>query len=399
MKGFGMNEKILIVDDEADILEAMYLLLTEEDYRVVKALGGNEAMDRFAAEDFDLVITDLKMPHPDGSEVMRKIRETDQDTEIIVLTGYASVETAVEALRDYNAFDYMNKPLDDINEMFIVIERALERKKLRTENRDLLDRLREYNATLEKRVEERTKDLKNARVEAELAARAKSDFLACMSHELRTPLSHIIGFSEIFLADHPGDDCVENILKSGRKLLGIIDDIITFASAGSGDIHLNYGKVDLKEILKQSEMMIRDEAAKKKISFVSKTENIPECIVADEYMLRQILYNLLSNARSEEHTGGKVEISAEKVLMGTETAVEFVVRDEGIGIASENLEQIFQPFVQLENYLTRRYYGTGLGLALAKKLTELHHGSIRAESEGTGKGALFRCIIPRTPPG
>ena len=154
-----MNEKILIIDDEADILESLEEILSQEGFRVRGASGGIEAIEIFRSQPFDLVITDLRMPHMDGMEVLNQVKQLDEFIEVIVLTGFANIENAITALKDNGAYDYLTKPLEDIDRLLISVNHALERRRLRIENRSSIKRIEEANAQLERRVEERTAEL------------------------------------------------------------------------------------------------------------------------------------------------------------------------------------------------------------------------------------------------
>lgn len=408
-----MKGKILVVDDEPDILSALSMILSEE-FEVQTALGGRKAIALFASEPFDLVITDLKMPDVDGIEVMKQIRQLDEDVEFIVLTGFASVDTAIKALKDCNAYDYLSKPLEEIDEIFISIQRALEKKRLVKENRELVATLREANETLERRVRERTEELaksyeevKQARISAEIALRAKNDFIGCMSHELRTPLNAILGFTDLISSDHYGElnstqrQYLGHVTESGELLLTLVNNILDFANAGS-NMDLKLSAIDLNDILRLGEAMIKDKITKRNLSLSKTIEGLPGPIMADPPKLRQILYNLLSNAVKFTPDCGEVILKAGVVrneIKGVKTdMIEVAVADTGIGLESKDLERIFNPFEQLEALMTRQYDGAGLGLFVAKKFVELHGGRIWAESQGKGKGSVFRFVIPvRTP--
>ena len=150
-----MNEKILIIDDDPDILETLDQALNQEGFQVRSASSGIEAMEIFKSEPFDLVITDIRMPQMDGLEVLKQVKQLDESVEVIMLTGYATLETAVEALRDGGAYDYLRKPLEDIDNLLISVNQALERRRLRLENINLIKKLEKANAGLKQEIEER----------------------------------------------------------------------------------------------------------------------------------------------------------------------------------------------------------------------------------------------------
>ncbi len=174
-EGAIMNEKLLIVDDESDILEMLSSFLKQEGFRVRTAPGGYEAIEIFKSEPFDVVITDMRMPGIDGLTVMRRLKEIDEDIEVIILTAFAALDNVIEAFRHKGAFDYLTKPLGNINELFIAVSQALESRRLKRENRTLIQQLKAAKQDLENRVEERTVELMgaNKRLEAELSHRKK----------------------------------------------------------------------------------------------------------------------------------------------------------------------------------------------------------------------------------
>ena len=238
-----------------------------------------------------------------------------------------------------------------------------------------------------------------ARLAAEEANRTKSDFLANMSHELRTPLNSVIGFSEVLQDEMYGPmnekqlEYVNNILTSGRHLLSLINDILDLSKVESGKMELELSAFSLGESMNDSLMMLREKALKSAISL--QLELAPDAdvsITADKRKLKQIMFNLLSNAIKFTPEGGAVNVSA--VRDGG--FIEITVADTGIGIKEEYILKLFRPFSQLDSTYTREYEGTGLGLALTRRLVELHGGKIWVESE-FGRGSRFSFTLPLNP--
>jgi signal transduction histidine kinase len=241
--------------------------------------------------------------------------------------------------------------------------------------------------------------IRRAKEEAETANRAKSEFLANMSHELRTPLNHIIGFTEMVVDKRLGDlntqqqTYLNNVLQSSWHLLSLVNDILDLSKVEAGKLELELAPVNLKQLLQNSLVMIKEKAAKHGIRLSLETDGIPDSITADERKLKQILYNLLSNAVKFTPDRGSVQCEAR--LADGNGKIEISVTDTGIGIQPDDLKRIFNPFEQVDGSMSRRFEGTGLGLSLTKKFVELHGGRIWAESDGVGKGAAFRFTIPR----
>jgi len=239
-----------------------------------------------------------------------------------------------------------------------------------------------------------------------------------MSHELRTPLNHIIGFTELVLDRHFGDlnetqeEYLGDVLTSSRHLLSLINDILDLSKVEAGKFELELTDVNLKEVLANSLVMIKEKAMKNGIQLSTDVYGIPEAITADERKLKQIIYNLLSNAVKFTPNGGEICLMSKKIsrddlkMMHLELSetqnlkfetgdfIKISVIDTGIGIKPEELKRIFSPFEQVENSASREFQGTGLGLSLSRSLVELHGGRIWAESEGEGKGSRFSFILP-----
>ena len=289
--------------------------------------------------------------------------------------------------------------------------------------------LRKHREHLEELVEERTAQLSLAKEAAEAATQAKSEFLANMSHELRTPLNAIIGFSEI-LGDQTFGELnekqakyINNVLTSGRHLLQLINDILDLSKVEADKMELEPTRVNIKSLLENSLAMIKEKAMRDGIRLDShiSQELMDLDISADERKLKQIMFNLLSNAAKFTPESGSVRVSARIVdcrlmiddlkkgkdvtkkqleyfnqqsTIINQQYLEISVADSGIGIKPEDQERIFGEFEQLDSTYAREQEGTGLGLALTRKLVELHGGRVWVESEGEGKGSTFTFVIP-----
>ncbi|MEZ0395986.1 MAG: PAS domain S-box protein [Anaerolineales bacterium] len=257
--------------------------------------------------------------------------------------------------------------------------------------------LQRLNLELEERVARRTEELRAANVALAKAARLKDEFLASMSHELRTPLTGILGLTEALQRRVYGDlterqtDILHTIEESGRHLLNLINDILDLSKIEAGRMELELERVSVDELCQASLRLIKQMASAKRQT-VSYSQKPPDLVLrADARRLKQILFNLLGNAVKFTPEGGELGLE----VCGDEANAEirFTVWDHGIGIAQEDMDRLFQPFVQLDSSLARNYPGTGLGLSLARRLTELHGGRIEVES-ALGQGSRFTVIIP-----
>jgi signal transduction histidine kinase/DNA-binding response OmpR family regulator len=269
--------------------------------------------------------------------------------------------------------------------------------------------IRESQGTLEQRVAQRTQELSFAndllkRSESQLqtanqdlaaANRLKSEFLANMSHELRTPLNAIIGFSELLQDQVFGQlnerqaKYVSNILTSGRHLLQLINDILDLSKIEAGRMELHLESFSLQDALGEVETIVQPLATRKRVKLQLSLEGNLPAVVADRSKLKQIMYNLLSNATKFTPESGTVTVHAEV----SEGQVQVAVRDTGIGIRPEDKDQIFQEFRQADGSAARQYEGTGLGLALTRRFVQMHGGRIWVDSE-VGHGSTFTFSLP-----
>jgi len=245
------------------------------------------------------------------------------------------------------------------------------------------------------------KELHLRRKEAEVASKAKTDFLANVSHELRTPLNAIIGFSDIMVNGMTGPltdeqlDFTRDIGRSGKHLLILINDILDLSKVEAGKMELDPGPVQVQELIESSLVMFREKVKKHQINIDCRVADGITQITADQMKLKRVLVNLLSNAFRYTPDGGSVHILARKVRSAEldRNFLEISVADHGPGIRAEDFPKLFQPFQQLETSLSRKVPGTGLGLSLCRKLIELHGGKIWVESE-VGKGSKFLFVLP-----
>jgi signal transduction histidine kinase/CheY-like chemotaxis protein len=265
------------------------------------------------------------------------------------------------------------------------------------DNAQLFNSLQDTNAELECRVAERTAELNKTNAELERANRTKDEFLANMSHELRTPLNSILGLSESLMEQRRGvlnehqQRSLETIESSGRHLLELINDILDLSKIEAGKFDFYPQSILLDEFCRSCLAFVKAQAFKKSITVTYIPEPSLAKIFADPRRLKQILVNLLINAVKFTPEQGHVILRASADLEND--LIQFSVIDNGIGISTKDLQRLFQPFVQVDSSLSRQYEGTGLGLSLVQKLTDLHGGSVHVESE-IGKGSSFTVKIP-----
>ncbi|MGD8538767.1 MAG: hybrid sensor histidine kinase/response regulator [Candidatus Aminicenantes bacterium] len=359
--------KVLVIDDEASMRDSCRMILEKEGFDTDTAENGIIGLEKIEANRPDFVIIDLKMPRMSGQEVLEKVREIDRDIIPIVITGYATVESAVEAMKK-GAYDFLPKPFSP-EELRIIMRRGLERKKLIRETK----RLRKEKKLMEE------------------------NFVTMVSHQLRSPLVAIVQYFEIILAGMVGDvedKQREMILKAKERsegLLNLINDWLSIARMNGGQIVENQKPTSLKEILSKIVDFLQPVAKEKNVSLKLEAASGDDVILGDSESLEQLFVNLIANAIEYNKPEGSVSVSLDDL----EDSIQVDIEDTGVGIAPEHIPLIFDQFYQIDRSKRKGDKGSGLGLAIAKKIAEAHRGSIQVSSE-LGKGSIFTVTFPKT---
>ena len=373
---------VIVVEDEVGTRVTLCGILEDAGYRVIGLERGADALDMIRRSPFDAVITDIRLPDVDGIEILELAKEINPEVAVIMMTGYASMETAVDAVNQ-GAYAYFVKPINP-DEMKTTIANALKQQRLSLENKRLVDSLQRTN-----------KQLVEANRELKKATQAKSKFLASMSHELRTPLNVIVGFSELMMDQVPGKindeqrQCFSDILESSQHLLNLINDVLDLSKIESGKVELKLENVVLTEVIESSARIIMPLLTPRKQSLDIEIEEGLPPVYADEAKLGQVLRNMVGNSSKFTPDGGKLKIEAAR----EDDWCQVSVIDNGKGIKKEDQERIFEPFCQLDDYVGRERSGVGLGLTLVKQIVERQGGRIWVESE-YGKGSRFTFTLP-----
>ncbi len=348
------NAKILLVDDEPKHLSALRRQLARK-YDVSTATGGDDALLALESEGpFSVVVSDMRMPLMDGIEFLREVKERDPRITRIMLTGDSDQETAIAAVNQGSIFRFLQKPCPKD-----VLIAAIE------------DGMAEYFVKAEV----------SARVAAAGSQQAIVDLFSHLNHELRTPLNHIIGFAQLLESTVPGDtsyqEYVGHIQQSGSDLLDIVSSILTLGKAKSGDIEMRRSLLSIDDLANGCRSFVEQIGTEKRISFETAiSSSFPDLFVERDTFM-QILFNLLSNAVKFNKIGGTVRLRADFNLQG-DPVIE--ISDTGIGIPAEYLGRVTEPFGPAEAVERRAHDGVGMGLPLAKTLTELHDGILILDS-------------------
>jgi len=367
------NTKVLVVDDEQSVATTIKAILELDGSEVTAVTSGREALEQLREHEFDVVLTDLRLDDLDGIEILRETQKLWPDTVSIMLTGYASLESAVAALRG-GAYDYLIKP-SDVDELRATIGRAIERRQLR-------QRL----------------------VELEQLDKLKTQFLSMASHELRTPLTAVSGFMQIARRRmsrlsgatdvpapwrdeaHKADETLEMANRQSKKLARLIDELLDVSRLQQGRVEMRLAEIELTEVVQ--EVAERMRLVSKGYEIETKIDGTAP-IVADRDRIEQVLENLVGNAIKYSPETGRVEMSLR--VNGANAVVS--VRDEGIGVAPGEVEKIFGLFYRSPDPRADHVGGLGLGLYISREIVSRHHGKLWAE-RNAGAGTTFHVALP-----
>lgn len=373
----GAEPRILVADDEQNITLTIGELLRRRGYKVEMAVSGQEALRYLQETEFDLVLTDLKMEGVDGISILEEVRRRSPLTISIILTGYASLESAIAAIRQ-GAYDYLVKPCP-VEELIRTIQHGLEHRQIQLREMKTRRELERLNAELEQL------NLKLRAMNEELAA-----FSYSVSHDLKAPLRAIDGFSRMLLEDYSGrlDAEGQRLLKVVRtntqKMGQLIDDLLTFSRVGRHQ--LMHSSIDMTELATTEieELQARLAAG----ALETKIDPMPS-VRGDPAMIRQVVANLLSNAVKFSRGAEQPRVEMGGRREGSEHV--YYVKDNGVGFDMKYAGKLFGVFERLHN--ADEFEGTGVGLALVRRILHRHGGRVWAKSD-PGKGATFYFSLP-----
>lgn len=357
---------ILVIDDEQSMRDSCCQVLTKDGYRVETANDGDSGLQKVRQIRPDLVLVDLKMPGMSGMELLGKIADVDPNIVSIVITGYATIESAVEAMKR-NAYDFLPKPFTP-DQLRIVISRGLERRRL---------------------------TLASARLQREKEL-MKENFITLASHQLRSPLASAKQYLAVILAGFAGDvaDKQKQMMEKASEyidgLLQLINDWLDMSRIEAGKLIAELEPVAINTVLSESVELLKPLAEAKNVTLKTYLGDGLPTVQGNRESLKQAFTNLLSNAINYNRQGGTVTVSTTE----QDDCLVIEVADTGIGISQENLGLIFEEFYRVKAKETLGITGSGLGLPIARRVIEAHNGSIKVVSE-LGKGTTFSIFLPK----
>ncbi len=369
---------ILVIDDEIGICEGIQRALAPEGYAVEMALDGEEGLQKIQTNGYDLVLIDVMMPGVGGIDLIASIHEHDPETVCVMITGYATVELAVRAIKE-GAYDFLAKPFS-VDDLLLTVNQGIERRRLSLEAK------RVQVAEAEAR---RLEEEKNCLEELD---RAKRQFIRLVTHDLQAPVSAIENYLKLIQQGYVSpEDQPEIIAKCLARTQEEIDLLADLLELGHLEVIETFKvtEVQLDEVLSAVVEGFQNQITQKNIQFeIEVGENIPEVIAAPE-QVKSLWRNLISNAIKYTPENGRVSIS----LKSGEGNIVGEVSDTGIGIHPEDQERLFSEFFRAKNAKELDNPGTGLGLAIVRRVVEGLGGEIGVQSE-PGHGSTFKFTLP-----
>jgi len=361
------KKRIIVIDDDPVMRLSCFKILDKEGYLVETYEDGEQGLKAIEKQKPDLLVIDLKMPKIGGMEVIARVHEIDPEICIVVITGYATIGTAVDAMKA-GAYDFLPKPFTP-DELRLIVSRGIERSELAEQSR----RLKQEKENLQRR------------------------FLTFVSHQLQSPLVAVQQYLDVLkhLGDSPDKQSLQNewinrSLDRIKELISIIRDWLTISKIESGQFVECLGRVAVKPIIDDLVQTYAEQAKEKNITMISNLENNLPDLKAHDECLKMLFSNLIVNAIKYNKPNGTIKISAKDEADNLIISVS----DTGIGIPDDKLDLIFEEFYRVKDESTKNISGTGLGLPICKKIINELGGKIAVESQ-YNKGTSFQVFLPK----
>lgn len=372
--------RVLVVDDELGIREGCRRVLVSQGFAVDVAENGPAGLRKLRESRYDVLLLDIMMPGMSGIEVLRQARQIDPDLICIIITGYATVELAVQAIRE-GAHDFVAKPFS-ADQLLQVINRELERRTLRRE----AERLRA--------LEEEARELARAKAELQKLEAVEGRFMLTLVHIMRAPVAVLQNTVQLirrgYIPPEEQAEVLERVETRAGELLATLDDLLLLAHLKERIGFSRAEAISLEAVLKDVLATLRPRAERRGVTLEVDVRDSPQ-VRANPDHLRALWAHLIDNAIRYTPSGGRVTISLRadperRAAVGT-------VSDTGIGIPADEIPRIFEEFYRTEEGKRMQETGTGLGLPIVRQIAEMYGGTIEVESE-VGRGSTFRFTLP-----
>ncbi|MEH6499233.1 MAG: hybrid sensor histidine kinase/response regulator [Pseudoalteromonas distincta] len=372
-----MPVKILLVDDLSENLLSLEALLRRDDFVLLMARSGDEALELLLHHDVALALIDVQMPGLNGFELAELMRGNERTRRIPIIFVTAGTHSAERRFQGYEAgaVDFIQKPIepDILRSKTKVFSEIYRQRQMIAEQRDLLE----------------------AQAQAlQLSDKRKDEFLAVLAHELRNPLAALQGGLSLLLRkpDGPQAEKISGLMQEQMThLFRLVDDLLDASRITQGKIELRIAAFDLRDAVLSAVEMVRPVIEAQDHSLTLRLADHRTELVGDQVRITQCIANLLTNSAKYTPQAGRIEVRVEE---GSST-FQVTVADNGLGLTPEASAAIFRMFEQIEDHLQHSHGGLGIGLALVKQLIELHGGSISVTSEGPNRGSAFTLEMPK----
>lgn len=373
-----MADRILVIDDEQGIREGVKRGLAPQGYIIETAENGEQGLALFQEHPFDLVLIDVMMPGISGIDLISEIHKIDPDTVCVIITGYATVEMAVRAIKE-GAYDFLTKPFS-VDDLLLVVRQALERRRLSLETKRLQS------------IEEQARRLQEEKARLEELDRAKMQFIRLVTHELQAPIAAIHTYLKLILEGYISaeeqKEIIEKCLARAQEQMKLINDLLELGRVQAQLQEGKFEEIDMTEIIQAVVEKMQPQATEKGLEFRQQIPPSPKIVLGNRDHFLSVWTNLISNAIKYTEQGF-VEVS----LRTENGKLIGEVRDSGIGIPETEQAHLFEEFFRASNAKKSSRQGTGLGLSIVKRVVEAARGEVWVQSK-EGEGSLFGFWVP-----